>query len=153
MADRPFQHSPWRTRLWNLGTKVQAGVYTLTGGRLMGSLDGAPLLVLHTVGRRSGKRHATPLIYVEDGPTVAVVASKGGAAEDPFWWDNLQANPDTMVRVGREKRRVRARKASPEERARLWRRFVETWPENEEYAKRTEREMPVVLLEPRGIRE
>jgi F420H(2)-dependent quinone reductase len=150
VADAPFQRSPWRKRLWNLGTRVQAAVYGLTGGRLLGTLKGTPILVLHHVGRRTGKRHATPLIYVEDGPALVVVGSKGGAPRDPLWWDNLQANPDATVQVGSERREVRARKASPEVRSRLWPRLTEAWPEYDEYVKRTEREIPVIVLEPRA---
>ncbi len=150
MADSAFQHSPLRAKLWNLGTRVQATVYRLSGGRLMGTLKGAPVLVLHHVGRRTGKRHATPLIYVEDGPNLVVVGSKGGAPKDPYWWDNLQAQPDATVEVGSERREVRARKASPDERARLWPRLTDEWPEYDEYVKRTEREIPVIVLEPRA---
>jgi deazaflavin-dependent oxidoreductase (nitroreductase family) len=109
----------------------------------------APLLLLHHVGRRSGKRRVTPLIYVDDGGRLALVASAGGAAGHPAWFVNLRARPETEVEVRGERRAVRAREAEGDERERLWRRAVELYPNYAVYARRTGRRIPVVVLEPR----
>jgi F420H(2)-dependent quinone reductase len=120
--------------------------YRLTGGRVGGSLGQAPVLLLDHVGRKTGKQHTSPLIYIADGDDLVVVASKGGAPKDPLWWPNLKANPLTTVQVGSERRRVVARKADPEEKQRLWPRLNEVWPDYEAYQQRTDRDIPVVIL-------
>lgn len=109
----------------------------------------APFLLLDHVGARSGRRRTSPLLYVPDGDSVAVVASKGGFPKNPGWFHNLLANPETTVQVGSERRPVRARVADPEERERLWQRALEVWPAYADYQQRTERQIPVVVLEPR----
>jgi deazaflavin-dependent oxidoreductase (nitroreductase family) len=150
VAESPFQSSALREKLWNVMVKTHVLTYRGSGGRFGAEFKGAPVLLLDHVGRRSGKRRTNPLMYVDDGPNLAVVASKGGAPKDPFWWTNLKAHPDTTVQVGGEKREVRARQATPEEKATLWPRLNEVWPEYDEYQKRTDREIPVVILEPRA---
>ena len=109
---------------------------------------GGPILLLDHVGRRSGKRRTNPLLYLPDGQNLAIVASKGGVDTHPAWWHNLQANPETTVQVGGDRRRVRARQATAPERARLWPRLVEMYPSYARYQSRTERQIPVVILEP-----
>ena len=108
------------------------------------------MLLLHHVGRRSGEARVTPLIYLRDGEDLVVVGSMGGTPKDPAWVHNLRAAPDTEVEVGRERRAVRARVADAEERARLWPLLVEHYPAFANYQARTEREIPVVILSPRG---
>jgi F420H(2)-dependent quinone reductase len=120
--------------------------YRATGGRLGGSFDSAPALLLHHVGAKSGQERVAPLLYLEDGDDLVIVASYGGAAKHPAWFHNLKANPDTTAEVGRERRPVRARVATPDERARLWPRLVELYPAYATYQGRTEREIPVVIL-------
>ena len=82
-----------------------------------------------------------------------IIASKGGSNSDPAWWLNLQANPDAEVQIGAERTAVRARQASVEERERLFPKLVEVWPDYEGYQANTEREIPVILLDPRGAAE
>jgi deazaflavin-dependent oxidoreductase (nitroreductase family) len=108
------------------------------------------MLLLDTVGAKTLKQRTTPLAYFEDGRDVVIVASKGGAPKHPSWFHNLRAHPDTTVQIGRERRAVHARVASPEERERLWPKAVELWADYANYQKRTEREIPLVILEPRA---
>src|SRR5580658_8036017 len=105
------------------------------------------ILLLTTTGRTSGEKRTAPLIYVEDGPRYVVIASKGGAPEDPGWYKNLAKTPEVELQVKDEVFRARARKAEGEERTRLWRKATASWPDYEEYAKRTAREIPVVVIE------
>jgi deazaflavin-dependent oxidoreductase (nitroreductase family) len=101
------------------------------------------------VGARSGTRRTTPLAYVRDGDDVILVASKGGYPRNPAWFHNLTANPDTQVQIGSERRPVRARVADREERERLWPEVVKAYGGYEDYQRRTDREIPLVILEPR----
>ena len=109
---------------------------------------GLPVLLLTTTGRKSGLPRTVPLVFFEDGERLVVIASKGGDPQDPLWWENLKKNPEAEVQVGAERRRMRARLASPDERARLWPRAKRENPTYAEYEKRTTREIPVVLLQP-----
>lgn len=130
-------------------TGLHARLYTLTGGRIGGRIGGAPVLLLYTTGRRTGRRRVTPLCYRRDGRSLVLVASNGGAAAHPAWMRNLLALPDVEVRVRRRLLPVRAEPAPPEERARLWPLMVETYPGYQGYQEHTEREIPVVVLRPR----
>ena len=107
-----------------------------------------PSLLLTTKGRRSGERFIFPLFYGKVGDGYVVVASKGGAPEHPGWYRNILADPMVEVQVGTRKMRARARTTSGEERARLWQQALEVWPPYADYQKKTEREIPVVVLEP-----
>jgi deazaflavin-dependent oxidoreductase (nitroreductase family) len=108
-----------------------------------------PMLLLDHVGARSGIHRTSPLAYVRDGENLVVIASKGGHPRHPSWFHNLRAHPDTTVQVGGERRRVHARVATPEERERLWPRAVAVWGPYEAYQRRTSRQIPLVVLEPR----
>jgi F420H(2)-dependent quinone reductase len=110
-------------------------------------VGGVDILLLDHVGRKSGKRRTSPLLYIADGDDLVIVASKGGSAKHPLWWLNLRANPETTVQVGGERRRVRAREATDAERERLWPRLTKVWPDYDRYQRRTERKIPVVILE------
>jgi|SRR5215211_647816 len=147
---RPPPPGSRRFAVWKRFTGPNNAVYRATGGRLMGSFDGNPVLLLHHVGRRSGEERVTPLLYLPDGEDLVIVGSMGGTPEHPAWLHNLTARPDTEVEVGRELWRVRARVADAEERAALWPRLVERYPAFAAYQDRTEREIPVVVLSPRG---
>ena len=108
-----------------------------------------PSLLLTTTGRKSGERFIFPLFYGETGDgSYIVVASKGGAPQHPGWYRNIAANPEVDVQVGTTKMRARARTATGAERVRLWQKALEFWPPYAEYQKKTEREIPVVVLDP-----
>ena len=107
------------------------------------------MLLLDHVGAKSGTKRTSPLLYVEDGEDVVIVASKGGFPKHPAWFHNLMANPDTTVQIGSEQRAVHARVATPEERERLWPLAVKAYHGYEDYQARTNREIPLVILEPR----
>jgi len=104
------------------------------------------MLLLDHVGARSGIERTTPLVYVEDGDDLVLVASKGGYPRNPAWFHNLRANPETTVQVGSERRAVRAHVASQSERARLWPKAVGVYAGYAGYQERTEREIPLVVL-------
>ena len=108
-----------------------------------------PMLLLDHVGARSGKHRTSALAYVRDGESYVVIASKGGHPRNPGWFHNLRAHPDTTIQVGADRRAVRARVATPEERERLWPRAVEVWGPYESYQRRTKRQIPLVILGPR----
>jgi deazaflavin-dependent oxidoreductase (nitroreductase family) len=131
-------------------TAVHRFLYRATGGRVGARAGRLTFLLLEHTGRRSGRRYLAPLLYVEDGARLVVVGSNAGDDRDPAWWQNLKARPETSVRVGTRRLAVRARAAAGEERARIWQRLLERWPEYARYETRTAREIPVVLLEPLG---
>jgi F420H(2)-dependent quinone reductase len=135
-------------RGWHQFTQTHVRAYRASGGRIGRSWKGAPVALVDHVGRKSGKRYTSPLIYLADGDDVAIVASFGGAKRDPVWWPNLKANPRTTLQIGSERRDVIARQATPEEKQRLWPMLVSIYPPYEDYQRRTERDIPVVLLEP-----
>jgi F420H(2)-dependent quinone reductase len=125
-------------------------VYRATGGRIGHVVPGSPpVLLLDHVGAKSGTRRTSPLGYISDGENLVVVASKGGYPRNPGWFHNLMAHPDTTVQVGPERRSVHARIADPQERARLWPKVVEVYSGYDGYQERTDREIPLVILEPR----
>ena len=107
-----------------------------------------PALLLTTTGRKSGEKYIFPSFYGEDGGRCFIVASKGGAPEHPGWYRNLVADPNVEVQVGTKKIHARARTATGEERARRWRSRSEFWPPYADYQRKTEREIPVVVLDP-----
>ena len=121
--------------------------YRETDGAEGHEWQGTTVLILTTTGRNSGAPRSTPLIYGRDGDNYVVVASKGGADEHPAWYLNLQKDPRVEVQVLAERFRARARTATPEEKLRLWQAAVERWPAYVDYQRRTEREIPVVVLE------
>jgi deazaflavin-dependent oxidoreductase (nitroreductase family) len=125
-------------------------LYRKSGGKLGARLMGAPLLLLSTRGRKTGKQRVTPLIYHDDGGALAVVASKGGWPTDPLWYRNLQADGAVEVQVGRDVRPMLARTADAEERARLWPKLVALYAAYADYQSWSEREIPVVVLTPRA---
>ena len=122
--------------------------YRMTGGLIGGSFGRAPILLLTTTGRKSGRRRTTPLVYLPDGDNMVIIASNGGAPQHPEWWLNLRAEPKAEVQVGRDVKAVVAEKADGEERDRLWREVVEMYRGYDEYQRSTKREIPVVVLRP-----
>lgn len=109
--------------------------------------NGAPTLVLTTKGRKSGQPRKSALIYGQDGDNYLLIASQGGAPKHPLWYLNLRDNPDVELQVLGDKFSARARTATPEEKPRLWKIMTESWPSYDIYQTRTEREIPLVVLE------
>jgi deazaflavin-dependent oxidoreductase (nitroreductase family) len=109
--------------------------------------EGSTILLLTTTGRKSGEKRTAPLIYAKDGDRYVIVASKGGAPEHPGWYQNIEKTPEVEVQVKGDVFRARARTAKGEERERLWRLANTVWKHYDEYATRTTREIPVVVLE------
>jgi deazaflavin-dependent oxidoreductase (nitroreductase family) len=129
--------------------RAHAAIYRATNGRI-GNLPGVPpLLLIEHIGARSGKKRTTPLVYMPDGENMLIVASKGGYDKNPGWFHNLRAHPDTQVQIGSKRIPVHARVADATESERLWPKAGEYNPDWERYRHRTEREIPLVLLEPR----
>ena len=110
---------------------------------------GTSTLLLTTTGRKSGEERTTPLIYGRHGDAYVVVASKGGADEPPGWYVNLQEHPEVQVQVMGDRFRARARTATPDEKPQLWEQMVGHWPDYDNYQRRTDREIPIVVLERR----
>jgi deazaflavin-dependent oxidoreductase (nitroreductase family) len=110
-------------------------------------LKGTTILLLTTTGRRTGEQRTTPLIFREVDGAYVIVASKGGADEPPAWYVNLEAQPDVEVQIKGDRFPARARTASSEERARIWPLMAEVWPDYDAYQAKTDREIPIVLLE------
>jgi deazaflavin-dependent oxidoreductase (nitroreductase family) len=129
---------------------VHRGVLKVSGGRLGWDAQSMPVVELTTTGRKSGRPHSVMLTSpVQEGNTIVIVASRGGDDHHPAWFLNLQANPEVEVAMkGGARRRMRARVATPEERARLWPLVVADHKNYAGYQKRTQREIPLVLLEP-----
>jgi deazaflavin-dependent oxidoreductase (nitroreductase family) len=110
--------------------------------------NGSSILLLTTLGRRSGEPRTNALIYGRSGDDYLVVASRGGSDAPPGWFVNLEARPEVDVQVLDRRFRARARVATPEERPAMWAEMTRHWPDYDDYQQRTEREIPVVVLEP-----
>jgi F420H(2)-dependent quinone reductase len=160
-AGRPCQKGP--THATRVGKKNRAmrklimramsalntRVYRLSNGKWMGRFaSGAPVCLLTTKGRKSGQRRTVPLLYLEDGNDLIVVASQGGAPQHPAWYLNLEADPKGEVEIGRRRVSVVARQVSQGERGLLWPRLVTMYPHYEKYQRQTTRLIPVVRLAP-----
>jgi deazaflavin-dependent oxidoreductase (nitroreductase family) len=140
-----------------LMSRAHVALFRATHGRVgstwrmgAGAHKPVPVLLLDHRGRKSGKQFTTPLLYLEDGSSLVIVASQGGRADNPQWYENLVAHPETTVQTrGKGRRLVRARTADAQERARLWPRLVQLYADFENYQRWTTREIPVVILDPR----
>ena len=126
---------------------IHRGVYSASSGRIGSRIAGMPVLLLTTVGRRTGRRRTSPLTYFEEGGAIVLVASYGGRPRNPDWFENLLANPEVDVLIKGQTSTMRARRATPEERARLWPRIVETYHGYARYQAKTSREIPLAVLE------
>jgi F420H(2)-dependent quinone reductase len=129
--------------------KLNIPLYRLSGGRIGGKINEAPVLLLTTTGRKSGQARTAPVVYLDDGENVVVIGSNAGHNRTPAWSLNLKANPEAEVEVGRKRRPVRARVAEGEERADLWRKHNEQYSGFDEYEARTDRDIALFILEPR----
>jgi deazaflavin-dependent oxidoreductase (nitroreductase family) len=121
--------------------------YRETDGEYGHDWRGTSTLLLTTKGRRSGEPRTTALIYGREGDAFLVVASKGGADDPPDWYLNLESDPEVEVQVLEDRFRARARTASAEERPAMWRQMTSYWPAYDDYQEKTEREIPIVVLE------
>ena len=129
---------------------LHKGLYNLSGGRLMSSFDKMPILMLATTGRKSGKARTTPLMYVDQDGSFVGVGSAAGRDQHPAWYLILEAAPTARVRVKKKRTDVRARMAEGEERERLFDAFTETAKRYADYQAKTDRQIPVVVLEPQA---
>ena len=127
----------------------QVARYEATGGREGGELMGKPVVILTTTGRKTGAVRKTPLMRVEHDGRYAVVASLGGAPRHPVWYYNIVANPDVRLQDGATVHEMRAREVTGDEKAEWWARAVAAWPAYADYQAKTERTIPVFVLEPR----
>ncbi len=149
MGDRRSPDRFWPILRPLIGLHVLA--YRVTRGRLGHNSSGAPpILLLEHTGARSAVKRTAPLGYIRDGENLIIVASKGGHPRNPSWFHNLLAHPEAAVQVGATRTQIRARVASPQERARLWPMVLEAYGGYGDYQQRTSREIPLVVLEPRG---
>lgn len=126
--------------------------FRANAGHVGGMFDGSRLLLLHTTGAKTGRSRVNPLAYRRDGDRLVVFGSKGGAPTNPDWYHNLRANPRATVEVGTERFDVDASVATGNERERIWRQQREEVSAFAEYEKKTDRAIPVVILEPVGER-
>jgi deazaflavin-dependent oxidoreductase (nitroreductase family) len=141
-------------RMWPVLRRLMGGhavIYRATAGVIGHRFPGLPpMLLLDHVGAKSKVKRTTPLVYIPDGDDLVLVASKGGYPKHPAWFHNLRAHPDITVQVGSKRRPVRARVATAEERKRLWPKAVAAYSGYSGYQERTDREIPLVVLEPRS---
>jgi F420H(2)-dependent quinone reductase len=129
--------------------RLNVPVYRLTRGRLMSKVGRAPVLLLTSIGRRSGQPRTAPVLYLADGERLVVIGSNAGNTRAPAWSHNLRSNPDSEVQIRGEHRSVRARVTEGEERTELWRKMNEQYSGFEDYDERTSRHIGVFVLEPR----
>ncbi len=143
-------------RVIKLMAAVNVRIYKLTRGRVGGTWrigagwkDPVPICLVEHRGRRTGKLRTTPLVYLRDGERLVVVASQAGRPTHPLWYRNIEADPDVAVQVRGDRLPMKARTATAVERAELWPRLVDLYSDYDSYQSWTDREIPVVLLEPR----
>jgi len=135
-------------RRWlKIQSRVHQFVYRISGGKI-GSYFGAPTLLLTTIGRKSGQSRTTPLYYLEEDNHWAVLASNAGSEQHPAWYHNLKATPSAKVQIRDKQFDVNVRVADADDRDRLWSQFLEIFAGYESYQAETNREMPIVILEP-----
>jgi deazaflavin-dependent oxidoreductase (nitroreductase family) len=129
-------------------TVVHRFLYRVSKGRIGARTGGVDVLLLKTLGRKTGRIRITPLLYVRDGSSWVVIASNAGDDRHPAWWLNLRSRPEVEIQVRDARHSVRARRATPEETERVWPRLVAAYKYYDDYKRRTSREIPVVVLEP-----
>lgn len=130
-----------------LGMAIHIFLYRLTGGKIGGKMGGA-ILLLDTVGARSGKQRTNPLLFFRAGDVYVITASAGGSPSNPGWYYNLRAHPKTTIQVMDQRLAVTASEAEPGERQRLWKQLVTHSPQFQSYESRTTRKIPMLLLKP-----
>jgi deazaflavin-dependent oxidoreductase (nitroreductase family) len=150
-SDRTYSRFSMAIPAWALrwGGKLNVPVYRATRGRLFGRIGHAPVLLLTTTGRRSGAERTAPVLYLADGERLVVIGSNAGNERAPAWTFNLKSNPEAEVQIRGTRRKVRAHFAEGEEREDLWRRMNEQYAGFDDYRERTDRQIALVVLEPR----
>lgn len=153
MAREPKPFNPRQVRtgrsVMRFFSPINTWLYRISKGRIGGRFPGgAPIALLITTGRRSGLERTVPLLYMDDGDDIVLVASQGGMPTHPEWYLNLCDDPAVEVEVRGKRSKYRARTATPEERAELWPRLVKMYKGYATYQARTEREIPVVICSP-----
>jgi deazaflavin-dependent oxidoreductase (nitroreductase family) len=145
------EHKPVVDAGFKLMNATHRAVLKVTGGRYPKTLLGMPAVELHTIGRKTGERRTTMLTSpVHDDNRIVLVASKGGDDRDPQWYRNLTANPDVEITIDGTTRQMRARTAATEEKTALWPQILASYKGYGSYQKRADRDIPVVICEPRG---
>ena len=151
MAAKPPRglNSPRTEAIIKWMSRAQSWVYRKTDGRLGGTfLQGAPVALLTTTGRKTGEPRVSPLLYLREGNRVVLIASKGGAANNPMWYLNLKANPTVSVQIKDEVLHLTARDATEAERAHYWPKMAATYTSFDDYQSWTDRVIPVVICDP-----
>lgn len=154
-VDDPRRGAPWVVGVIKVMSRVNTCAYRISGGRLGGSWrvgsalrTPVPVCLLTTTGRKSGEPRTVPLLHFPDGDRVLLVASQGGLPKHPQWYLNVLADPAVTVQVGRRRRSMTAREATPAERAELWPKLVERYADFADYQANTSRVIPVIICEP-----
>jgi F420H(2)-dependent quinone reductase len=132
--------------LQNAVIRLHSMLYRSSNGVIGGRIANSPVLLLTTIGRRSGKQRTVPLLYLMDGPNVVLVASNGGALTHPTWWLNLQTTPEAWIQIKGIRQRVQAEQAPAAEKQRLWPRLIAMYPGYKRYQEITDRDIPIVIL-------
>ena len=127
---------------------VMVFMYRLTGGGIGGKMQTMPVLLLTTIGRKSGKPRTVPLTYLRDGSAYVITASYGGLPRNPAWFLNLESHPEATIQVKKRQMQVKTETANPEKKRELWARLMEVAPGYANYQKRTTRDIPMVILHP-----
>ena len=154
MADaQPRPWTPTQERVGTVLIKVMSALnvwlFRLTRGRLGARFPGgAPVCLVTVIGRRTGKPHTVPLLYLQRGDDVVLVASKGGMSHHPLWYLNMMANPRVEVEIGTNRRPMIVHQATDDEKARLWPELVKMYPDYDSYQARTTRRIPVLVCTP-----
>lgn len=144
-------YSPLVARLARLGTTGHVVLYRLSGGKLGGAILGLPVLLLTTIGRKSGKQHTTPVAYFPNGDGYMIVASNQGQGKLPNWWLNIRESNQAQIEIEKKRMLVSARQTSPEERQRLWPSVVARLSNYERYQQSTSYPIPLILLHPEEV--
>jgi F420H(2)-dependent quinone reductase len=143
------QERPVFAWLFKLFTKIQVAIFRSTNGKMLASMRDMPILLLSTVGRKSGRIRTTPLMYLRDGENYVIIASNNGRDRHPAWFYNLQASPQVEIEIPGKRLQATASVASPDERDHLWPILVAKAPFYDGYRKKTSRSIPMVFLKPR----
>ncbi|MBP1817642.1 nitroreductase family deazaflavin-dependent oxidoreductase [Mycobacterium sp. OAE908] len=141
-------NSPFADSFIKWMSRGNTWIYKVTGGRLGGTVQKAPVALLTTIGRKTGQPRVAPLLYIRDGDKVIVPASRGGSDKHPMWYLNLKANPKVQVQIKKDTFHLTARDANEQERERYWQELAQVYPTIEDYKSWTDRVIPLVVCEP-----